>query len=80
MVWRKVAHRQSILAMITSSPGEWPADVVIQGWLEAGLAVPCKVRFKLFTLDDDRIVGKLGALTAQDRESVGNALSRLIVA
>lgn len=71
-------HRQSILAMITSSPTEWPSDVAIREWRRAGLNVPCKVRFKLFTLDDDRIVRRLGPLAARDREAVGNALSRLI--
>ena len=46
------AHEQSILAMITSAGSDWPSDVKIQGWREAGLNVPCKVRFKLFTLVD----------------------------
>ncbi|MDE2763651.1 MAG: type II toxin-antitoxin system PemK/MazF family toxin [Gemmatimonadota bacterium] len=71
-------HRQSILAMITSSPTQWPSDVAIRAWRQAGLRVPCKVRFKLFTLDDERIVRRLGALAPGDREAVGDALSRLI--
>ena len=40
------AHEQSILAMITSVGSDWPSDVAIQDWREAGLNVPCKVRFK----------------------------------
>ena len=43
-------HDQSILAMITSAGGDWPSDVAIRDWREAGLSVPCKVRLKLFTL------------------------------
>ncbi len=78
--WFNRTHHHTILAMITTSPGEWPGDVAIQGWREAGLAIPCKVRFKLFTLDDDRIARRLGALAPRDREVVGNALSRLIAA
>ncbi len=60
------AHEQSILAMITSAGSDWPSDVKIQGWREAGLNVPCKVRFKLFTLDDTLIVRKLGTLSKRD--------------
>jgi len=74
------SHHQSILAMITTSRTEWRSDVVIEGWREAGLNVSCKVRFKLFTLDKGRIVRKLGALNPRDRETVGNALSRVVAA
>ena len=66
--------------MITTSPGEWRSDVAIRAWREAGLHVPCRARFKLFTLDDDRIVRRLGALAPQDREAVAAALSGLIAA
>lgn len=69
-------HRHSILAMITSTPGQWPGDVVIRDWREAGLTVPCKVRFKLFTLDDDRVLRRLGTLVPRDRQAVASALSR----
>lgn len=72
-------HRHSILAMITSTSGEWPSDVIIRGWRESGLNVPCKVRLKLFTLDNDRVVRRLGTLTPRDRQAVGKALSRSIV-
>ena len=73
-------HRHSILAMITSAPGEWPGDVTIRAWREAGLSVPCKVHFKLFTLDDGRVLRKLGTLAPGDRQAVGGALSRWIAA
>ena len=56
--------------MITSAGNDWPSDVAIQGWREAGLNVPCKVRFKLFTLDDTLIVRKLGLLSKRDGEAV----------
>lgn len=71
-------HRHSLLAMITSTSGEWPSDVTIRAWREAGLAVPCKVRFKLFTLDDDRVLRRLGTLRRRDRKAVERALSRWI--
>ncbi len=71
-------HRHAILAMITSTSGEWPSDVIIQAWREAGLNVPCMVRFKLFTLDDDRVLRKLGTLSPRDRQAVGSALSHCL--
>ena len=72
------AHEQSILTMITSASRDWPSDVVIQGWREAGLNVPCKVRFKLFTLDDNLIVRKLGSLSKRDGEAVREALASVL--
>ena len=72
------AHEQSILAMITSAGSEWPSDVAIQGRREAGLNVPCKVRFKLFTLDDTLIVRKLGTLSKPDGEAVKKALGHVL--
>ena len=72
------AHEQSILAMITSAWSDWPSDVAIQGWREAGLNVPCKVRFKLFTLDDTLIVRKLGTLSKRDGEAVEKALGGVL--
>ena len=72
------AHQQSILAMITSAGSDWPSDVVIQDWREAGLLVPCKVRFKLFTLDDTLIVRRLGTLVNRDGEAVRKALAHVL--
>ena len=72
------AHEQSILAMITSVGGDWPSDVALQDWREADLRVPCKVRFKFFTLDDNLIVRKLGTLSKRDGERVGTALAHVL--
>ncbi len=72
------AHGQAILAMITSAAGQWPSDVAISGWQEAGLNVPCKVRFKLFTLDDTLILRRIGALSKRDGTAVRNALGRFL--
>ena len=70
-------HEQSTLAMITSAGSDWPSDT-IQDWREAGLTVPCKVRFKLFTLDDTLIIRKIGTLSKRDGQAVKNALSRFL--
>ena len=71
-------HDQSILAMITSAGGDWPSDVAIRDWREAGLSVPCKVRLKLFTLDDALILRKAGALSERDAEAVREDLVRFL--
>ena len=71
-------HDQSILAMITSAGSNWPSDVPLQAWRQAGLNVPCKIRFKLFTLDNDLIVRKVGALAERDRLAAKQALSRFL--
>ena len=70
------AHAQSILAMITSARSDWTSDVPIQDWRKAGLQVPCKIRLKLFTLDDTLIIRKLGKLSKRDGKAVRNALAR----
>ena len=72
-------HDQSILAMITSAGGDWPSDVAIRDWHEAGLSVPCKVRLKLFTLDDALILRKTGVLSGRDAEAVRDSLVRFLV-
>ncbi len=72
------AHDQMVLAMITSTGGDWPSDVAILDWCEAGLSVPCKVRLKLFTLDDALILRRTGALSERDAEAVRGSLVRFL--
>lgn len=58
----------------TARSSEWPSDVVIEAWQAAGLTVPCRVRFKLFTIDTSMIVGALGQFSDNDRRRVEIAL------
>ena len=44
-----------------------------------GSAFPCKVRLKLFTLDDALILRKTGALSDRDAEAVRDSLARFLV-
>ena len=71
-------HQQTILAMITSAGSDWQSDVAIRGWRQAGLSVPCKVRFKLFTLDHTLLIRKLGTLSEQDARAVKQALGLVL--
>lgn len=67
----------AVLAMITtSSHATWPGDVMITDLTAAGLRVECRVRLKLFTLDNRLIVRRIGRLARGDLESVSASLSR----
>ena len=72
-------HNQSILAMITSAGSDWSSDVSIRDWQQAGLNVPCKVRLKLFTLDDAMLIRRIGTLSKSDGRAVTDALLRCLV-
>ena len=64
-------HQHAVCAMITSTPGpDWPSDVRPKNWREAGLSLPCRVRFKVFTLDRSLILGRIGALSAPDARAL----------
>lgn len=63
--------------MITSAVSDWPSHEAILGWRQAGLSVPCKVRFKLFALDHTLSIRKLVTLSNQDAIAVKQALGRL---
>ena len=68
-------HDHLILAMITTARRtRWVSDVELSDWENANLAVPCKVRFKLFTLDSQLILRRLGNLSEADRVSVQTAI------
>ena len=70
------SHDQVILAMITSArQSDWPSDVVLEQWGDAGLSTACRVRFKLFTLDRELILKRVGGLAAGDKARVQSALS-----
>ena len=65
-----------ILAMITSARSTWPSDVAIRDRRRPASTSPCRVRLKLFTLDDALILRKLAALSKRDGEAVADALAR----
>jgi mRNA interferase MazF len=73
------AHDQLILAMITSAPQTgWPSDIPLRDWRAAGLAVACRLRFKLFTLEKRLILRRVGALADVDRNAVRTSLSKVL--
>jgi mRNA interferase MazF len=72
----KVHH--SVLAMITSQKNApWPLDVPIKNGRSAGLAAPSVIRMKLFTLDNQLILHKVGCLSKTDQAQLKKALLEL---
>lgn len=72
----------SVMAMITSmKPTQelWPADIVIENLLLAGLPVQSIVRFKIFTLDHRLILGRLGHLSEIDKYQVQQNLKKILI-
>lgn len=69
----------SVMAMITSQANApWPLDCAISDLAAAGLPVASKVRFKLFTLDNRLVRGRLGKLSAADVAVVRAGLASLL--
>lgn len=74
-----VRHDHLVLAMITSAGrSDWPSDVLLADWRKAGLSVPCRVRFKLFTLPMENVARRIGTLTKRDRAAARTGLSRAL--
>ena len=74
------AAGHTVLAMITtSSHTPWPGDIELGDPGAAGLRVPCRVRLKLFTLDNRLIIQKIGALSAADQGAVVSSLQTNLV-
>lgn len=70
-----------LLGMITSARNApWPLDVALQDLTSAGLPAPSVARMKLFTLDQQLILAKIGTLAADDQKTVARALRKMLVA
>jgi len=69
----------SICAMITTAGGgRWSTDVAIDDFAAAGLKRPCVVRWKLFTLPNEIILKRAGALGSLDRNNVIGAARAIL--
>lgn len=73
----QVGH--SLLAMITSATNSsWPLDVEIGDLDAAGLTSASVVRMKLFTLDHQLILRKVGSLSKEDSRNVNLSVGKLL--
>ena len=76
--FNKAGH--AVLAMITTgSHAPWPGDLMITDLPAAGLRVECRVRLKLFTLDNRVIVRRIGRLGRANLGAVSASLSRYLM-
>ncbi len=71
-------HGHSLMTMITSSHLLWPSDSPLTHLAVSGLAKPCVVRMKLFTLDNRLIIRRIGHLSDQDKTRVADALKAIL--
>jgi mRNA interferase MazF len=72
-------HNQVVLAMITTTTDNiWPSDVALTNWQKVGLKLPCQLRLKLFTLDQNLVLKTIGHLSAKDVKSVQAVLTEYI--
>jgi len=61
------ANEQSVMAMITTAgASSWAGDIPIADCDAAGISHPSVIRFKLFTLPNDMVLRRLGALAIAD--------------
>ncbi len=71
-------HQHAITAMVTTAANtKWPSDLRIAEFAEAGLKSPSVTRFKLFTVAQDLIIGRIGTLTSNDQKSLRRFLGGL---
>ena len=70
----------TILAMITTKKlPAWPGDSQITDYVNAGLSLPCLVRFKFFTLDNRLLQRIIGHLSKKDSDEVARNLCSYLV-
>jgi mRNA interferase MazF len=69
----------SVMAMITSAGNApWPLDVEIRNLKATGLPAASVVRMKMFTLDNNFVVGKAGKLSKSDQAQFEQNLAALL--
>lgn len=72
-------YNHCILTMITSAKQtSWQDDIIITNLKTAGLPSPSKIRLKIFSLDCNLILGKLGYLADEDMEAIFRKLKKYL--
>lgn len=75
------ANGQTVLAMITTGAGSrWPSDIEIADRDTAGILHASVVRWKVFTLPNQSILRRAGALALKDRNAVAKAARTVFAA
>jgi mRNA-degrading endonuclease toxin of MazEF toxin-antitoxin module len=72
-------HQRIVAAMITTaSHTSWPRDILIRQYRSAGLKQPSVVRFKIFSLPVQRLIGRIGSFSAEDRTRIADQLKSIV--
>lgn len=67
-----------VLLMVTSAErSHWESDVELLDWQSAGLRKASIVRWKIFTIDEQLIVSRRGALSAQDQRRIRDSFNTM---
>ena len=73
------SHGHSVMVMITSAKHSgWPTDIAISDLKNAGLNSPSIIRFKVFTLDNQLIIGILGRIVGDDWKVSQKTLNNIL--
>ena len=73
------ANSQTIMLMVTTAArSAWPSDLPIIDLAAAGLRAASVVRFKLFTLPNQRIARTIGRLSRKDTERLTAAMRQIL--
>ena len=73
------ANGHGVFAMITTAKrSAWPSDIPFRDWRGAGLTAPSILRWKLFTLPEALVLGRLGRLTPFDAAAAERGLALLL--
>jgi hypothetical protein len=68
-----------ILMMATSAVrSRWDSDIELDDWKDAGLRKASILRFKIFTLDEQLVGSRRGALSDQDWQKVRKSLKNIL--
>lgn len=70
----------TVLGMITTAAhAPWPGDIELDDLEGAGLKVACRLRLKLFALDNRLLVKRIGRLGNRDRKRAADSLHRHLI-
>jgi mRNA interferase MazF len=68
-----------ILMMVTSAVrSRWDSDIELDDWQAAGLRKASILRFKIFTLDEQLVGSRRGALSDKDQQKVRKSLNSIL--
>jgi mRNA interferase MazF len=78
LTFNNVINHSAMAMITTASRSSWPLDITIEQLGSAGLQSPSIIRMKLFTLDHELILKRIGILADEDRLKIQSVLQKLL--